>query len=261
MPQAPTGAANKPIKQQPLEVRETSELSGAGHYRDDQIAMLYHDLRSPLSNIIFSLEVLSTLPSFAQDTTAQSMLEIAQRSTEHIQRLVDTLLDIQRLEAGQAIAEKASVAMQSLVEQAIEAVLPAADRKKLEISASLAENLPSALVDGDMILRVMINLLENAVRFTPGEGKIQIVVQPQGDFLLTGVQDSGPGIAPEEQERVFEKFVCLEAANGTRSTGLGLAFCRLAVSAHQGQIWVESKPGDGATIFFTLPAAFSLDPF
>jgi signal transduction histidine kinase len=255
MPHGSTGAANPSKPQQPAEAHVSSQLEEADRYREDQIAMVYHDLRSPLSNILFSLEVLSTLPAFAQDATAQSMVEIAQRSTERIQRLVDSLLDIQRLEAGQAIAKQTPASMRKLVGQAFEAVLPMANTKKLKISASLADPLPPALVDGEMILRVLINLLENALRFTPEEGTIQVTVQPQGDLLLTSIQDSGPGIAPEDQERIFEKFTHLVVANEPRGAGLGLAFCRLAVSAHGGQIWVESSPGRGSTFFFTLPAA------
>lgn len=255
MPQSPAGTANSAINQQPIEDKLPTELSEADRSREDQIAMVYHDLRSPLSNIIFSLEVLSSLAVFAQDATAQSMIEIAQRSTERIQRMVDSLLDIQRLEAGQVIAERAPAPLSKLVYQAIEAVLPTANSKKQKISASMADYLPPALVDGEMILRVLINLLENAVRFTPEKGTIKVAVQPQGDLLLTSIQDNGPGIAPEDQERIFEKYTRLVVANEPRGTGLGLAFCRLAVFAHEGQIWVESGPGKGSTFFFTLPAA------
>ena len=255
MPQSPTGSINRSKNQPPQNASLPFESGEADRYREDQIAMVYHDLRSPLANIIFSLEVLSTLAVLAQDSTAQSMVEIAQRSTERIQRLVDSLLDIQRLEAGQAIGDRKPASMQKLVDQAVEAVLPTAKTKSLKISTSLADHLPPAMVDSEMILRVFINLLENAVKFTPEEGTIQVTVQPQGDFLLTSIHDSGPGIAPDDQERIFEKFTRLVVANEPRSTGLGLAFCRLAVSGHNGQIWVESSPGEGSTFFFTLPVA------
>lgn len=255
MPQSPTGAANRSKAQQAEDGRLSSKVKNADRFREDLIAMVYHDLRSPLSNILFSLEVLSTSAAFSQDQMAQSMVEIALRSTERIQRLVDSLLDIQLLEAGQAVGDPSPASMQRLVNQAIEAVLPTANTKRLNISTSIADHLPPALVDDEMILRVLINLLENAVKFTPEEGTIQVTVQLQGDSLLTSIQDSGPGIAPADRERIFEKFTRLDVANETRGTGLGLAYCRLAVSGHNGQIWVESSPGEGSTFKFTLPAA------
>lgn len=217
--------------------------------------MVYHDIRSPLSNIASSLEVLSTLPVCAQDATAQSMVEIALRSTERIQRLIDSLLDIHRLEAGQTIGKRKPTSMRTLVHEAIEVVLPTAKIKNLKLSPQISSRLPPALADSDMIRRVLINLLENAVKFTPEQGKIQVRVQLSGEMLLTSIKDTGPGIAPSDQERIFEKFTRLNSPDGSRGLGLGLAYCRLAVQSHDGRIWVESQPGEGAVFKFTLPAA------
>lgn len=237
-----------------LEVKDPDRL------REDLIAMVYHDIRSPLSNISSSLEVLSTLSLCAQDATAQSMVEIAQRSTERIQRLIDSLLDIHRLEAGQMIGNRKPAWMRTLVHEAIDVVLPTAKIKHLTLSPHIANQLPPALVDSDMIRRVLINLLENAVKFTPEEGKIQVRVQLSGEMLLTSIKDTGPGIAPSDQERIFEKFTRLNSLDGSRGLGLGLAYCRLAVHSHDGQIWVESKPGRGAVFKFTLPASRQAPP-
>jgi signal transduction histidine kinase len=106
-----------------------------------------------------------------------------------------------------------------------------------------------------MILRVLINLLENAVKFSRGQGTIRINLDQQGDMILTAIRDDGPGIEPDEQERIFQKYARPNILADGGGLGLGLAYCRLAVNSHGGQIWVESKPGKGAVFRFTLPTA------
>jgi signal transduction histidine kinase len=106
-----------------------------------------------------------------------------------------------------------------------------------------------------MILRVLINLLENAAKFTPAQGKIRVTAQTQNGMVLTSIKDNGPGIAPGDQERIFEKYTQLTVLDDGRGLGLGLAYCRLAVNGHGGRIWVESEQGKGAVFRFSLPAA------
>jgi two-component system, NtrC family, sensor histidine kinase KinB len=255
MSHSPRGAANRLKTQQPEDIRSPLEAKNPDRFREDLIAMVYHDIRSPLSNIMSSLEVLSTLSSCVQDATAQSMVEIAQRSADRIQRLIDSLLDIHRLEAGQRIGNHQPVSLQTLVREAIDVVYPMAKIKGLKLDTRFSTRLPPAYADDDMIRRVLINLLENAVKFTPEGGKIQTTVQPLGEMLVTSIKDTGPGIQPVDQERIFEKFTRLNMPNDVRGLGLGLAYCRLAVRDHEGQIWVESKPGKGSIFKFTLPIA------
>jgi signal transduction histidine kinase len=225
--------------------------------RGDLIAMVYHDIRSPLSTIVASLEVLSSTALNTQDATAQSMIEIAQRSAKRIQHLVDSLLDIDRLESGQEIGSRASTSLQTIVDEAVRLILPMAEIKGINVTQSLEANLPQVDIDEDMILRVLINLLENAVKFSRGQGTIQVSLEQQGDMILTAIRDNGPGIAPSEQERIFQKYARPNILADGGGLGLGLAYCRLAVNSHGGQIWVESKPGNGAAFKFTLPTAQS----
>lgn len=254
MIQPVNSATDRPNTDRPNQARQSAEEK-PDRLREDLTAMVYHDIRSPLSNIVSSLEVLSSLPACAQDATAQSMVEIAQRSAERIQRLIDTLLDIDRLEAGQIITSRRPASMRTLIQQAKNLVLPTARVKGLKISTHLSAHLPPVYVDEEMILRVLLNLLENAVKFTTGQGKIQITVKQQGEMLLTSIKDSGPGIAPSNHQRIFEKYTRLNTLDNGRGLGLGLAYCRLAVEGHGGQIWVESEPGAGAQFKFTLPIA------
>ncbi|MCK5634393.1 MAG: GHKL domain-containing protein, partial [Anaerolineales bacterium] len=113
--------------------------------------------------------------------------------------------------------------------------------------------LPMVHLDVDMVRRVMINLLENAIKFSRGGDSIQVSVQQEGDQVQIAVKDSGVGISPRDRERIFEKFTRLGGQERPKGLGLGLAFCRLAVEAHEGRIWVESEEGKGSTFTFTLP--------
>lgn len=221
------------------------------NYREDLIEMVYHDLRSPLSNVVSSLEALNGL--VRGDETVDSLLKIALRSTQHAQRLTTSLLDINRLEAGQKFGQRDWVNIESLLDYSISAVHFLTSEKHVYLSKESNVESISIWVDEDMIRRVIINLLENAVKFTPSKGKIWVGAKRMNDVILFWVRDFGPGISPANQEKIFKKFVRLQPQKKARGLGLGLAYCQLAVRAHGGEIWVESQPGEGACFKFTLP--------
>ncbi len=235
-------------------MRDITERKDLDLMREDLTSMIYHDLRSPLANIVSSLEVLKALFAGQENETIESVLTIAHRSTDRIQRLVNSLLDINRLESGQPIVSQQAVSPASLVHEAIDAVRPITDSRRQVLTGYVPKNLPSILVDVDMIRRVLINLLENASKFTTPEGKIEIGAKRDREGVVFWVRDNGPGIPTAEQDRVFEKFTRLKGKEGPSGLGMGLAFCRLAVQGHGGKIWVESDPGQGAKFLFTLPA-------
>jgi signal transduction histidine kinase len=217
--------------------------------------MVYHDLRSPLANVVSSLDVMESLLPPQDGGALSSVLNIAVRSTGRIQRLVNSLLDITRLEAGQTLINQTSVDAHTLVLDSVDAVQSLSKSKNQCIDVELPENLPLLWADEDMIRRVIVNLLENAVKFSAVKTHIGVGAQPSGDQVEFWVQDSGPGIPRELQDKIFEKFTRLHADSSTKGLGLGLAFCRLAVQAHGGKIWLESRPKAGSRFFFTLPAA------
>jgi len=235
-------------------LRDISERKDLDNLREDLLAMIYHDLRSPLANVVSSLDVLTTLVPQEENPAIQSVLNIAIRSTDRIQRLISSLLDIRRLEAGQPIAGTEEVQPDALVREAVETVRPLADSKQQQIEVSRAEMLANLWVDSDMIRRVLINLLENAVKFTPSNGRVVVGVRPDGPYARFWVQDTGPGIPADQRERIFDKFTRLQVENAPKGMGLGLAFCRLAVEAHGGKIWVESPQEGGSRFVFTLPS-------
>jgi len=221
--------------------------------RDDLTAMLYHDLRSPLANIISSLELLAeTLPS-DPDPQVNQLLQIAGRSSAHMQRLISSLLDINRLESGQEILRRDRIGLENLVDESIEIVTPLIRSKELEVVRKIPPRLQALSVDVDMVRRVIINLLENAARFSPLRGRLTIGIMTKPDELIIFVEDQGPGIPEASRERVFEKFVRLNVEGRSRGLGLGLAFCRLAVQAHGGTIWMENIDEGGSRFMFSLP--------
>jgi signal transduction histidine kinase len=184
-----------------------------------------------------------------------TILRIAENSTDRIQRLVSSLLDVNRLESGQPVVNHKVVETLPLIERAIADVEPVAHGRRQYISSDLPAELPSLWVDEDMARRVLINLMENAVKFTPPDGKLEVGARHEDDWVRFWVKDNGPGIPAANQERIFDKFTRLQGTNKQSGLGIGLAFCRLAVLGHGGRIWVESEPGKGSAFHFTLPVA------
>jgi NtrC-family two-component system sensor histidine kinase KinB len=239
-------------------LHDITERKNLESLKNDLISMIYHDLRSPLANVVSSLDVLETLLPLEDDQALKSLLNIAARSTERIQRLTNSLLDMRSIEEGQAITNPQSISPTTLIHEAVELIQSTAESKKQTILENLPPKLSSVWVDVDMIRRVLINLLENAIKYTPQGSTISIGAVNKENWVVIWVQDNGPGIPPSERERIFDKFVRLHQ-DTDRGFGLGLAYCRLAVDAHGGHIWVESEDGcPGASFKFTLPIADQL---
>jgi len=234
-------------------MRDISERIALDQLRTDLTSMLFHDLRSPLGNIISSLEVMKTTIE-EDDEDLEPIISVAQRSSRRLSRLIDSLLDINLLESGTAVLHKNPSQITDLLSEAIEEVQPIAEAKGqlLEVEG-VSDQLPMLEVDNDMIRRVLINLVENAVKYSPSDGEITITVVEMDKEIWVGVKDTGSGIDPLDQKRIFEKFTRVERKGRSKGLGLGLAFCRLAVEAHGGRIWVESGPEKGSVFYFTLP--------
>lgn len=231
------------------DISERKELDGL---RDDLTSMIYHDLRSPLANVISSIEVLGNLIE-TKNEGIESVLQIASNATGRMQRLISSLLDINRLEAGQEIATKRGVSPKKILREALEEARPNIEGRDQTIKNRVAEDLPNLWADEDMISRVLINLLENASKFTPSEGEIELGAEVQGDQVLFWVADNGIGISEEERPHVFKKFARAKSGKKVTGFGVGLAFCRLAVNGHDGKIWIDDKRDHGTRFNFTLP--------
>lgn len=234
------------------DIRERKDLDAL---REDLAAMIYHDLRSPLANVLSSLEMIAAIIPDAEQESSAPILAIARNSVDRIQRLVSSLLDLTRLEQNQPIGQRKSVAINTLMNDVMMAVKPSADGRKQGIQLVIPEDLPNVYVDVDMMRRVLINLVENAIKYTPYQGHMIVSAEPDGDFVKMCVQDDGPGIPEADRERVFDKFTRLKLnkADSPSGLGVGLAFCKLAVQGHGGKIWVEAAPEKGSRFIFTIP--------
>ena len=233
---------------------DVSERVALERMREDLTYMIVHDLRNPLSSIMSSLQLIHT--AFVERDLTLPMLKllsIAMRSGEKLHRLIDSLLDLGRLETGETELKKTWLVPKALAQEAIEQAQPLALSKGQSLTTRVDPGLLRMFADDSMILRVLTNLLDNAVKFTPEGGSITLDVERVGEEILFTVSDTGPGILVEHHRRVFDRFARLEDAESFKGVGLGLAYCKLAVEAHYGRIWVESEADKGSRFKFTLP--------
>jgi signal transduction histidine kinase len=233
--------------------RDLTERKKLDALRNDLTSMIYHDLRSPLANVVSSLDILKTMLVSKEEQEFKPLLDIALRSTSRIQRLTDSLLDMSQLEAGIVVVNSQPVKVDQLVHEAVDIVTPMTQTKGHLINQDLAAELPFAQADPDMTRRVLINLLENALKYTSQGSLITVGTCREGEMVQVWVKDNGPGIPTSEHERIFDKFSRLKLDAAPKGFGLGLAYCRLAVEAQGGKIWVESEVGSGSRFIFTLP--------
>lgn len=241
-------------------VRDITEERDLQRMRDDLTSTIVHDLRSPLASILSGLYLLQEMT--AQDQTdgdIERTLAISIRSTRRLLDLINSLLDISKLQTGQALVHLRPASLTAVIDAAVEHLSPLAEVVAINLRRDLAADLPPVLIDPDIIGRVITNLIDNALKFTPSGGLIRVSAAPdEADhhFVRCAVRDTGPGIPPEHRTRIFERFVQLDdQAASRRGSGLGLNFCQLAVEAHGGRIWVDDAPGGGSEFVFTLQRA------
>jgi signal transduction histidine kinase len=226
--------------------------------RRDLMAMLFHDLQSPLSNVMTSLEMMRFEIPEGDESALGMMLEIAFRSSNHLQALISSLLDIDRLEAGHPVGEQTAVSIHQLLDEAADMEQPDYERRGTELIRQLDDNLPHIFVEQDMIRRVLVNLLDNALRHSDGADEVTVRATCLFDEkqVLISVIDNGPGVPSRFREVIFEKFQRVQrSGKKSKGLGIGLAFCRLAVEAHGGSIWVDDASEGGARFNLTLPMA------
>jgi K+-sensing histidine kinase KdpD len=221
--------------------------------RENLTHMIVHDMRTPVGTISNCLQMLNKLLEDGGSDQAVQLINIASRSTQRLLNMVDSLLDIGRLEAGQELTDLQPVSIKTLIQSAVDRLALYAQRKRMHLNIEWPDASTVVRADGGMIERVMVNLIDNAIKFTPAGGEVHVSIEVETDLLCVRVRDSGPGIPLEHQQRIFDKFARVRDPEGMGGVGLGLAFCRLAIEAHGGRIWVESSGEQGSTFVFTLP--------
>ncbi|HKR09671.1 MAG TPA: PAS domain S-box protein [Gemmatimonadaceae bacterium] len=231
------------------------EAQQATRARDDVLAVVAHDLRNPLNTV--SMAVSLMLESTPVDRVQERrQVEIVRRATDRMNRMIQDLLDVKRMESGRLALDARPESPVGLINDTIDMLRPLAAGSTIRLEANVEEGLPQVLADSARIQQVLSNLVGNAVKFTPRNGRISITAEPAEGEVRFGVIDTGPGIPAEQLPHIFGRFWQAKASD-RRGIGLGLAIAKGIVEAHSGKIWVESHVGLGSTFYFTLPTTAS----
>jgi PAS domain S-box-containing protein len=235
------------------EIRDKeAALRRAVRQREDVVSIVSHDLRNPLGVALAAADLLLDLPLDEQQRRRQA--EIIRRSGKRMQRLIDDLLDVARIEAGALVVRPSQEELGPILVEACDLFQEQAEARSISLSAGACGNEVRARVDRDRILQALANLLDNAVRLTPEGGQVSVSATNEADRVLVSVTDTGPGIAADEIERLFDRF----AQGGDHAggaAGLGLSIVRGVTAAHGGEVLVASEPGQGSVFTLRLPQA------
>jgi len=237
------------------EIEEKSrQLAIASHHKSQFLANMSHELRTPLNAVLGYTELI--LDNIYGDTPEKmrQVLERVESNGRHLLGLINDVLDLSKIEAGQLSLSLADYSLKEVVQGALAAVEALAAEKRLALKLDLPPDLPPGRGDERRIAQVLINLLGNAIKFTDS-GEVGVSVSAANDTFTLAVRDTGPGIAEADQQRIFEEFQQADNSETRKKggTGLGLAIARRIVEMHGGRMWVESNPGIGSTFSFSLP--------
>ncbi|HVL58507.1 MAG TPA: ATP-binding protein [Burkholderiaceae bacterium] len=223
--------------------------------RREMIASVSHDLRTPLTALLGQIETIRIKGDTLDDRQRQQFLDAALNNANHLKRLIDALAELAKLDSPEIELEREPIALGELADDLAQRYHLRAERAGLQLQVSYPDGLPLAQVDAALIERALANLLDNAIRVSPRGGRIEVRVERDGDRLRLEVLDSGPGVAPHEQERVFERFYQGSSHRELRgSSGLGLAIVRRVAELHGGRAGLRAAPGGGAAFYLLLPA-------
>lgn len=234
-------------------IDDITERKEIERMKSEFISVASHEMRTPLTAVHGVVKLLCSGRLGCLSPPVQEMANIALRNSDRLLRLIDDVLDIERMESGKETIDKEQCDSADLIQQAIDTMASMAQKHQVVIETKL--NSQKLWVDRDRIVQTLTNLLSNAIKFSAANSKICITSQLQGNEVLFAIQDRGRGIAADKRETIFERFQQIDASDSRHhgGTGLGLAICRHIIEQHGGKIWVESVCGKGSTFFFTLP--------
>jgi signal transduction histidine kinase len=243
------------LEQRALELEKRNDaLHRSETLRESLVHMIVHDMRTPLSGLLASLEFLEEDAAPSLQKESQDDLRHAASAARRLAQMISDMLDISRFEAGKLQLNPERVSAKQLLDRSLESL--AGLLKGRDVRLAVPGEL-DVFGDPELTRRVIVNLVGNALKFTPPEGRIAVNAMPVDGCVRFTVEDDGPGVDARDHARIFEKFgqVSVRTERGLPSIGLGLTFCKLAVEAHGGHIGIDSTPGSGSTFWFELPNA------
>ncbi|HLC42019.1 MAG TPA: ATP-binding protein [Methylomirabilota bacterium] len=242
---------NYELEQQNRAIQEANRL------KTEFVSMVSHELRTPLTSIQGYAELLIEDKQIAEEQ--RGSLTIVRKNADRLLGLINDLLDLARIEAGKIELHRTSLDLASLIREVAGSLRPLIEAKQQRLRLELGDALPAVWGDADRVTQILTNLISNAHKYTPVEGSITVTARQDDGVVRVDVSDSGVGLSPEEQAKLFTKFFRAHdrSPQSARGTGLGLVITRLLVELHGGQITVSSAPGKGSTFTFTLPKSES----
>jgi signal transduction histidine kinase/Na+/proline symporter/DNA-binding response OmpR family regulator len=260
------------LERKSMELEEANkELKVLDQLKSEFLANMSHELRTPMNSIIgYTQLLLDGVDGPINDDQKESM-EKVERNAEHLLSLINDILDLSKIEAGKLVLELKPLSLEVVVNDTVDTILPLVEDKQQKLVVDVADNLPQIMADVDKLRQILINLLNNAIKFTSRNGIITLNadlwqeappagLDPKKNYLLISVKDTGIGIKKEDLDRLFGEFVQLDASASRKygGTGLGLSITKRLVEMHHGAIWVESEYGKGSTFSLVIPFAESL---
>jgi two-component system phosphate regulon sensor histidine kinase PhoR len=235
-----------------LLVQDLTRVRRLETVRRDFVSNLSHELRTPLASLKALTETLRE-GALEDPPAARRFIERIETEVDALTQMATELLELSRIESGQVPLEIRPVSAGNLITSGAERMRAQAERAGLRLQVSLPAEPCSVLADLPRLEQVLVNLVHNAIKFTPPGGEVSLSARPEGQFVCFSVQDSGAGIPDEDLERIFERFYKADRARSSGGTGLGLSISRHLVEAHGGRIWAESMEGQGSQFHFTIP--------
>ncbi|NQV79556.1 MAG: HAMP domain-containing histidine kinase, partial [Alphaproteobacteria bacterium] len=238
-----------------VSVIDVTERETMARLKDEFVSTVSHELRTPLTSISGALGLIASGMAGHVPPKIRELIEIANNNAERLVRLIGDILDIQKIEAGRIAGQRVGIVVAELLATAADANRGMAEREGHTIEIMGGDLETEILGDMDQLMQVMSNLLSNAIKFSPQKGKIEIASRRDGDLVTISVSDEGPGVPPEYRDKIFEKFVQVEASDARRrgGTGLGLSICRSLVEYHGGTLGYADRPEGGAKFCVHLP--------
>lgn len=236
-------------------INSFERVAEASRMKTEFIGVVSHQLRAPLTNLKFALELLMSGKMGRVEEDAVEYFKILRENTQRMGDLINDLIVVSRIESGEFPLKKEGISLRETTEKLIEKNRPFAEASNVELSFQAEKDIPNALADPLWLEQVVSNLIDNAIRYTKGKGKVEIFIKKDGKDVLFKIKDHGVGIPKEEQKYIFRKFFRSKNAvrHQTQGSGLGLHIAQRVIELFKGKIWFESQEGEGTMFYFTLP--------